>query len=77
MKSFRDWIEHRAEEPLSAPNLALANARSGVAGVSRQGLERALGLSGDPLGAVLRALVTAGQVTVVLRNEERVYRVTM
>ena len=32
MKSFRDWIEHRAEEPLSAPNLALANARSGWRG---------------------------------------------
>jgi hypothetical protein len=42
--------------------------------VSREGLEKALGISPEALEDLLRALVTAGQVRVLKVGGRRVYR---
>jgi hypothetical protein len=64
------------EEAPGAAQLALVIARSGGAGISLDGLRRVCGLSPETLDNLLRALITAGQVTVVKVSGERVYRAT-
>jgi glyoxylate carboligase len=54
--------------------LALLIARSGVAGVSREGLSAALGVPGETVESLLRAMVVAGQVVVLKANGQLVYR---
>jgi hypothetical protein len=73
---FHEWLEHRVQEVPETTTLALLIARSGAAGVSRQGLEEVLRISSDTLEDLLRALVAAGQVVVVKVNGQLVYRTT-
>ena len=75
--SFPEWLEHRADEVPDAARIALVIARCGAAGVSRDNRLRVVRLSPDTLEDLLRALVAAGQVTVVQVNGRRVYRATM
>ncbi len=49
-------------------------ARSGAAGVSRDGLRNVVRLSLDTFEDLLRALVAAGQVVIVQAGEQRTYR---
>ncbi len=56
--------------------LGFAIARSGAAGASVDGLRRLLGISPQVLEDLLRARVTAGQVSVVSVGGRRVYRAT-
>jgi hypothetical protein len=51
-----------------------AIARAGPAGVSSEDLGRALGIPGETLEGMLRAMVTAGQVVMVRANGRLVYR---
>jgi hypothetical protein len=51
-------------------------ARSGAAGVSRHVLSKVVRISPDTLEDLLKALVVAGQVTVVQANGQRRYRAT-
>ena len=71
--------EYRAEdqEAPGAMKLALLIAQSGAAGISRDGLRKLVCLSPDTLEDLLMALVAAGQVVVLIRNGQRVYRATM
>ena len=43
--SFPEWLQHRLEQVPDAMTLALVIARSGVAGVSREEIGRAMGVS--------------------------------
>jgi len=72
--SFHEWLEHRLEEVPDAAKLALLIARSGAAGVSREDLEKALRISDETLEDLLRAMVVAGQVTVLKVKGRLVYR---
>jgi DNA-binding IclR family transcriptional regulator len=73
MPTFREWLKSSQEAP-AAEKLALVVARCGAAGISLDGLSRALGLPPESFRDILRALVTAGQVEVVKVNGELVYR---
>ena len=72
--SFHEWLRNRPEEVPDATRLALVVARAGAAGVTLDGLGKVLRLSSETLQDLLKALVTAGQVTVVKVNGEMVYR---
>ncbi|MGO9115348.1 MAG: hypothetical protein ACLP9L_39550 [Thermoguttaceae bacterium] len=75
--SFHAWLEHRLEEVPDVGNLALVIAQSGMAGVSRDALLTVVKTSPESLEAMLRALVSAGQVTIVKVNGQMVYRAVM
>ena len=62
------------EQVVVADRLGIVIARSGAAGVSLDGLRSSLRLPPETLRDLLRALVTAGQVTVLKVNGEMVYR---
>ncbi|MGO9115083.1 MAG: hypothetical protein ACLP9L_38215 [Thermoguttaceae bacterium] len=72
--SFHEWLEHRPEEVPDATTLALVIAKSGAAGVSRDGLEKVVRISPETLDTLLRALVSAGQVSRSKVNGQIVFR---
>jgi hypothetical protein len=75
MRSFRSWLEeHRPNQVPDATTLALVIAQSGAAGVSREGLGRALVVSDEVLDDLLRALVASGQVAMVKVGGKLAYR---
>jgi hypothetical protein len=75
MPSFRLWLEdHRPQQVPDAVALALAIARSGAAGVSREQIGKALGVPSETLEPLLRAMVMAGQVVMVKVGGKIVYR---
>jgi len=74
LPTFRLWLDHRLQTVPDAGALALAIARSGAAGASREGLARALGVPGETVESLLRAMVVAGQVLVLKRDGQLVYR---
>ncbi len=75
--SFREWLERRPVEVPDATTLALAIAKSGAAGVSREELEKVVQVSPDALDELLKALVSAGQVVIVKVNGQIVFRAAM
>ena len=75
--SFAEWLEHRPEEVPDATTISLVIARSGAAGVSREGLERVARISSDALDELLRALITTGQVRMLKVNGQMVFRAAM
>ena len=75
--SFQKWIEHRPPEVPDAGSLALAVARAGQAGVSRDQLRKVIQASPETIQSMLRALITTRQVVVVKVGGEMVYRATM
>ncbi len=80
--SFYEWMGIRErcakdEEASGAMKLALLIAQSGAAGISRDGLRKLVCLSSDTLEDLLSGLVAEGQVVVLLRNGQRVYRATI
>lgn len=75
--SFHEWLEHRPEEVPDATTIALAIARSGTAGVSREGLEKVVCISPDALDELLRVLVSAGQVRILKVNGQMVFKAAM
>jgi predicted transcriptional regulator len=74
MHSFRAWLEHRPQQVPDAATLALVIARSGAAGVSREEMARALGVPGETVESLLRAMLVSGQVVVLKRDDQLVYR---
>jgi hypothetical protein len=74
MRSFWQWLEHVADDPSAADNLATLIAQAGAIGVSLDRLRKVVRLSPESLDDVLRSLVSAGQVVIVQVNGERVYR---
>jgi hypothetical protein len=73
MPPFREWLKS-PDEALAAEKLALVVARSGAAGISRDGLSRALDLPPQSFRDILRALTATGQVTMLRANGRLVYR---
>jgi hypothetical protein len=75
LPSFRSWLEdHRLQQVPDAGAIALLIARSGAAGVSREGLARAIGVPSEALEPLLRAMVVSGQVVMVKVGGELRYR---
>jgi hypothetical protein len=75
MLSFRLWLEeHRPQQVPDAASAALLIARSGTAGVSREGLARAVGVPSEAIEPLLRAMVAARQVVMVSVGGKIVYR---
>jgi CRP-like cAMP-binding protein len=74
LPTFRLWLDRRLQQVPDAGALALLIARSGAAGVSRKGLSGALGVPEETVENLLRGLVASGQVTVLQRNGQLVYR---
>ena len=70
--SFHEWLRNRPEEVPDAMQLALVIARSGAAGMSREGLARALRVPGEILEDLLRGLIASGQVVVLKRDGQLV-----
>ena len=66
--------ENRPQEVPDVASLALAIARSGAVGASREGLSAALGVPGETVESLLRAMVVAGQVEMVRVDGQIVYR---
>jgi len=75
--SFAEWLKNRPEEVPDATTIALVIAKSGAAGVSRDGLEKVARISPDALDELLRALVSAGQVTLLKVNGQIVFKAAM
>lgn len=71
IRSFLDWLQREVPD---ATQLALAIARAGAAGVSHNDLRRITRIHPDALRDLLAALTAAGQITVLIRNGQRVYR---
>jgi len=74
MPSFRQWLEHIADDPTAADNLATLITQAGAVGVSLDRLRKVVRLSPESLDEVLKGLLAAGQVMIVQVNGERVYR---
>ena len=70
--SFPEWLEHRVQEVPDATTLALVIARSG--GVSRDDLHKVVRISPETLDELLKALVSAGQVTLLKVNGQIVFK---
>ena len=75
--SFAEWLKNRPEEVPDATTIALVIAKSGAAGVSRDGLEKVVRISSDALDELLRALMTTGQVRMLKVNGQMVFRAAM
>jgi DNA-binding IclR family transcriptional regulator len=71
--SFREWLRNRTREAPAAELLPMLVAQSG-AGISRDGLARALRLPPETLDDLLRALTATGQVVMLTANGRTVYR---
>jgi DNA-binding IclR family transcriptional regulator len=71
--SFREWL-NRPDEAPAAERLAIQIALAGPAGISLEGLARAVGVPPQSLQDILRALVTSGQVTMLRVGGRLVYR---
>jgi hypothetical protein len=74
MLPFRLWLECRPHQVPDATTLALLIARSGAAGVSREEMAKAMGVPGEMLESLLRAMMSSGQVVVLKRDGQLVYR---
>jgi hypothetical protein len=74
MLCFRLWLEHRPQKVPDAGALALAIAQSGAAGVSREGLARAVGIPEEAVDVLLRGVVASGPVVMLKVDGQLVYR---
>jgi hypothetical protein len=71
MLTFHEWLANRVPD---ATSVAIQIAGAGPTGVSLEDLGRAVGIPGETLAGLLRALVTAGQVVMVRVNGRLRYR---
>jgi len=76
MQTFRQWLEHVADDPSAADNLATLIAQAGAVGVSLDRLRKVVRLSPESLDEVLKGLLASRQVVLLKVNGVRVYRTT-
>ncbi len=76
MQTFHQWLEHVADDPSAAYDVANLIAQAGAVGVSLQCLRKVVRLSPESLDDVLKGLLAAGQVVLLKVNGARVYRAT-
>ena len=74
MQSFRQWLEHVADDPSAADDLATLIAQAGAVGVSLECLRKVVRLSPETLDEVLKGLLASKQVVLLKVDGARVYR---
>ena len=74
MRTFLQWLEHAADDPSAADNLATLIAQAGAVGVSLDHLRKVVRLSPESLDEVLKGLLASKQVVLLKVNGARVYR---
>jgi hypothetical protein len=74
MQTFRQWLEHVADDPSAADNLATLIAQGGAVGVSLDRIRKVVRLSPETLQDILKGLVATGQVVMLRGNGELRYR---
>ncbi len=72
MQSFRQWLEHVADDP--AADVATLIALAGTVGVSLECLRKVVRLSPESLDEVLKGLLASKQVVLLKVDGARVYR---
>jgi hypothetical protein len=68
-------VEHVADDPSAAENVATMIAQAGAVGVSVKCLRKVVRLSPGSLDEVLKGLLASRQVVLLKVNGARVYRV--
>jgi len=76
MLSFWQWLEHVADDPAGAADVAALIAQAGAVGVSLHCLKKVVRLSPGSLDEVLKALLASKQVVLLKVGGTRVYRAT-
>ena len=74
MRTFLQWLEHAADHPSAADNVATMIAQAGAVGVSLQCLRKVVRLSPESLDEVLKGLLASKQAVLLKVNGARVYR---
>ena len=74
MWSFWQWLEHVADDPSAAADVATLIAQAGAVGVSLEGLRKVVRLTPQTLDEILKALLASKQVVLLKVNAARVYR---
>ena len=74
MQTFWKWLEHVADDPSAADNLATLIAQAGAVGISLDRLRKVVRLSPESLQDVLKGLLASKQVVLLKVNGARVYR---
>ena len=74
MRTFLQWLEHAADDPSAADNVATMIAQAGAVGVSLDCLRKVVRLSPETLTDVLKGLLASKQVVLLKVNGARVYR---
>lgn len=74
MRSFLQWLEHVADDPSGAANVANLIAQAGAVGGSLPCLRKVVRLSPGSLDEVLKGLLASKQVVLLKVNGARVYR---
>jgi hypothetical protein len=76
MQSFLQWLEHVADDPSAADDVATLIAQAGAVGVSLPCLRKVVRLSPQSLDDVLKGLLASKHVVLLKVNGARVYRAT-
>ncbi len=76
MQSFWQWLEHVADDPSAAADVATLIAQAGAVGVSLRCLRKVVRLSPATLDDVLEGLLASKHVVLLKVNDARVYRAT-
>jgi len=74
MPSFRQWLEHIADDPAGAADVATLIAQAGAVGISMECLRKVVRLSPGSLDDVLKGLLASKQVVLLKIDGARVYR---
>ena len=74
MRTFLQWLEHAADDPSAADNVATLIAQAGAVGISIQCLRKVVRLSPESLDKVLKGLLASKQAVLLKVNDARVYR---
>jgi hypothetical protein len=74
MRTFSQWLEHAADDPSAAGDVATLIAQAGAVGVSVQCLRKIVRLSPGSLDEVLKGLLASKQAVLLKVNGARVYR---
>jgi hypothetical protein len=74
MHTFRQWLEHVADDSSAADNLATLIAQAGAVGVSLDRLRKVVRLSPETLDEVLKGLLASKQVVLLKVGGQLRYR---
>ena len=75
MRTFLQWLEHVADYPSAAGNVATLIAQARAVGISVRCLRKIVRLTSESLDEVLKGLLASRHVLLLKVNGARVYRV--